>query len=251
MIGQFNIFTQSLDFSDRSVGVGISGGINSAAVLCWLADLPEDRKPKKLGLIYCHMREHSPGTAKFSIELMRYARNHFKNVVCRIVRASVLDYFEAEKFIPHPTLSPCTADLKIAKIADFYISEGITTDLIGYVRGEKRRIKRQQAKAASKGSKQILSYEYPIQDFDDEKCIAICMERIGWVPPIYSLKHPNGKRIFAHNNCLPCKNMEVKNLESVREHFPEYYARAMKLAHDIGGYWGRDKEGGSCATCEF
>ena len=143
MVGQYNIFTQAIDFSGKNVGVGLSGGINSAAVLCWLADLPAERRPAKVALVYCHFREHSPDTARFVFDLVRFARSAFENVILRVYRGSILDYFENERFIPHPRFSPCTQDLKLARIADFYIANGVTIDLIGYVRTERNRIRRQ------------------------------------------------------------------------------------------------------------
>ena len=248
MVSQYNIFTQALDLSGKNVGVGISGGINSAAVLCWMADLPIERKPAKLGLIYIHMREHSDDTAAFSIALMRFARDNFDNVVTRIVRHSVLDFFEDERMIPHPKFSPCTHKLKLASIADFYIHENIDHDFIGFVRSEKRRIARQ---GKARQGKARLTKIYPIQDFDDDACIDVCMAKIGWIPAIYHIKNSKGKRIFSHNNCFPCKNMDPKDLRNVKKYLPRHYDRAMATANKLGLYWGRDKECGSCGVCEF
>jgi hypothetical protein len=100
---------------------------------------------------------------------------------------------------------------------------------------------------------------YPIGEFSDEWCFAIVRQHIGWYPAIYALKDGKGKRLFNHNNCLPCKNGDVKHLKNVKAHFPEKHERAMETSRKIGAYWGRDKAGfyaefgrelGQESTCE-
>ena len=44
--------------SNEKVLIGLSGGINSMAVLCQLVE--SGVKPKELHLFYCHFEEHSP-----------------------------------------------------------------------------------------------------------------------------------------------------------------------------------------------
>jgi len=43
---------------DKRVMIGLSGGINSMAVLCWLIE--QEDKPKDIWLFYAHFEEHSP-----------------------------------------------------------------------------------------------------------------------------------------------------------------------------------------------
>jgi len=42
------LFDDFEDFSEKKVMIGLSGGINSAAVLIWVCNLPGDCKPKEL-----------------------------------------------------------------------------------------------------------------------------------------------------------------------------------------------------------
>lgn len=49
---QTEMFIEHPDYSDKNVLIGLSGGINSMAVLCWIAKIPEELKPKKLFLFY-------------------------------------------------------------------------------------------------------------------------------------------------------------------------------------------------------
>ena len=91
--------------------IGLSGGINSMAVLCWLIEQPD--KPKEIHLYYAHFAEHSPDTFQFVADGIRYARKHFDKVTVRITSNSVLRFFEEQKMIPHPKVSPCSRKLKI------------------------------------------------------------------------------------------------------------------------------------------
>ena len=83
---------------------------------------------------------------------------------------------------------------------------------------------------------------------------------IGWHPAIYDIKDENGKRVFKHNNCLPCKNMTTKDLENVKTHFPIYWDEAMKTANTLNSFYGRNKQDfysnfgrdlGQDSTCEY
>lgn len=139
---QQELFIQQEDFSDEKIMIGLSAGINSAAVLIWLSLYPEEYKPFELHLYYSHFQEHSPDSYKFVKDLIKYARLHFKKVIVKITRNSVLRFFEEQKMIPHPTVSPCTRMLKILPAQEYAVQNGITTDLVGYVREETRRVKR-------------------------------------------------------------------------------------------------------------
>lgn len=236
-----------IDFSGKRLLIRLSGGINSAAALCFIAEnQPLDMMPEELHLYYSHLREHSPDTAHFVCDLIRYARSKFTNVRARITRASVNQYFEDEGMIPHPTVSPCSIDLKIKPSNQYMVENRIDISIVGFVRTERRRIERQE----SFGDKNTL---YPIQHLTDEDCLALVKQCIGWYPKIYDIlwtledvangycqPHEKGKRVFSHNNCLPCKNMSARQLVTVGRHFPQYAERAMKTAKQIGSYWGRE-----------
>lgn len=223
------------------------------AVLCWLAE--QETKPEELHLFYAHFTEHSPDTFQFVADGMRFAKKNFENVKLKITRNSVLDYFRnVRKIIPHPMhRSYCSHDLKIDPMKKYCYDNGITVDLVGYVKEElKRRTKRQEQEL-------FLSKQFPIGEFTDEWCFEIVKKHIGWYPKIYDIKDENGKRLFKHNNCLPCKNMYVKDIEAVKEHYPEHFANAMKLSADLDAYWGREeakfytafgRDLGQDSTCE-
>jgi tRNA(Ile)-lysidine synthase TilS/MesJ len=55
---QQELFTNYIDYSNQKVLIGLSGGINSMAVLCCLALYPDELKPKELHLFYAHFDEH-------------------------------------------------------------------------------------------------------------------------------------------------------------------------------------------------
>lgn len=241
-------FAKTDDFSGDRVRIGLSGGINSAALLCFLAtDHPFGKRPKWLGLYYAHLREHSPGTFKFVKACVRYGRKNFDHVEFGMHRSSVVDFFEAEKFIPHPMYSPCTEHLKIDQMEAWDQKHGVTVDLIGFVRHEMSR----------RGEKHVKSeadlIRFPIAHLTDEQCLALVDREIGFHPPIYDILDPKGKRLFTHNNCLPCKNMTKKQFASVATHFPKQAKRAQEMADRIGSYWGREGPGSgdSCSLCKF
>ncbi len=250
----------------EKVLIGLSGGINSMAVLCWLRE--SGIVPSELHLFYAHFKEHSPDTFAFVKAGIRYARLHFPNVKVRITRNSIIDFFEQQKTIPHPMVGVCSRELKIKPMNAYAFDNDIHIDLVGYVRHEmKRRGGKQQSIVSSPQIDMFggLSKQYPIGEFTDEWCFEIVGREIGWWPKIYDLRDENGKPIFRHNNCLPCKNMQIKDMGAVATHYPSFHLEAMKLSERLGSYWGRDAEkfyttfgketwesdGQSCEACRF
>jgi hypothetical protein len=219
--------------------IGLSGGINSAAVLCWLIE--QEDKPETVHLYYAHFKQHSPDTFDFITDLVIYARKHFKNVKVEITINDVLDFFERIKMIPHPVISPCSRKLKIEPIKKYGFDEGLTIDLVGYIRHE---LKRRSERAQMSVDKGLFDMEtkYPIGDFTDEWCFEIVKKHIGWYPAIYDIRDSDGERVFKHNNCLPCKNMTTKQLEAVKEHYPKYHMEAMRLSEKLSRHWGRSAD---------
>ena len=132
------------NFTDKNVMIGLSGGINSAAVLCYLVKHIQN-KPKKLFLFHADFAEHSPDTLTFVMACIEYAKKHF-DVEYEIQSNSALDFFEQSKMIPAPTLSPCTRILKIEPMVKYMRDNNIDVDLVGYVRTEDRRIINQIAR---------------------------------------------------------------------------------------------------------
>lgn len=244
------------DYNGENILIGLSGGINSAAVLCWLIE--SGIQPKELHLYYAHFKEHSPDTFPFVKALIRYARGHFKCVKVKVTRNSVIDYFRQQKMIPHPTASPCTRKLKIEPIVTYAFRNQIKIDLVGYVKHELvRRSSKQQANLQQ--DLFSLQKHYPIGAFSDEWCFEIVKKHIGFYPAIYDIRDSKGRRIFKHNNCLPCKNMYPEDIEMVKIYFPWHYLQAIKLSSDLTSYWGRDeaefystfgKDLGQDTTCE-
>lgn len=152
------------DLSQKRVMVSLSGGINSAAVLCYLAsEYHEPYRPTEIFLFYAHLREHSPDTFKFVKALIRYAQSKFDKVTWEIKRGSVNKLFREEQLIPHPVISPCSERLKQIPAYEFTHRYAIDVDLIGFVREEKRRIKRQQ-------QKQVQGKGYSISHYSDQDC---------------------------------------------------------------------------------
>ncbi len=251
-----------LNLSNKRVLLSLSGGINSAAVLCYLASewYPKEHTPEQIWIVYCHLREHSPDTFRFVKDQIRYARKKFPQVHVRIYRNSVIKFFREEGFLPHPALSPCSDHLKREIIARYSKEQAIDIDLIGYVREEKRRIVRQ--KSMAKPTDTLKSY--PISHLSNEECFDLVDREIGWHPAIYDHRI-NGKRVFRHNNCLPCKNMEgyllpdgtaTEEFALVKHYYPEYFDKAQKLSAELDSYWGRsfpgaELEDGWCKFCEF
>lgn len=233
-----------------------SAGINSAAALCYLYKI--GAKPKELHLPYFHFIEHSPDSLNFVLAIYAFARIHFENVITYVTNNSVLAFFEEQKMIPHPLASPCSRLLKIEPMIRYNFEHGIDLDLIGYVKKEKKRM------AAARENEDMFNVkDFPIELFDDEMCFEIVKECIGWYPKIYDIRNSNGKRIFKHNNCLPCKNMQMDDLLAVQEHYPEYMRNAIATSNKIRSYWGRngddyyktfgreDYEAQQCDTCSF
>lgn len=266
---QQELFIEQEDFSDEKVMLGLSAGINSAAVLIWLSLYPEHLKPKELHLYYAHFSEHSPDSFQFVKDLVRYARTKFQNVFVVVTRNSVLRFFEESKMIPHPMLSPCTRLLKILPQQEYAHNNSIAIDLVGYVREETRRVKRMAKRTKSEiKNRTVISdgiqKHFPISDKNNNWCFQIVKQYIGWYPKIYDIKY-KGKRLFAHNNCLPCKNMNKEEMRLVEYYYPEFYNQAMKLSEKLTSYWGRDKVGffttfgrtdeelvsGGCEVCKF
>ncbi len=103
----------NINFNGEKVSCPLSGGINSMAVLCWLALLPKEYQPSKVYIFYAHFIEHSPDTFKFVKDGIRYAYKHFgkENVIVKITRNSVNKFFIDNSWIPHPTKSPCSTSL--------------------------------------------------------------------------------------------------------------------------------------------
>src|SRR5579872_1305795 len=95
---------------NEKIMIGLSGGINSMAVLTWLHE--QEEKPKELHLFYAHFVEHSPDTFQFVADGIRFARKNFNDVKVKITKNSVLQYFYENKMIPHPKFSPCSRQLK-------------------------------------------------------------------------------------------------------------------------------------------
>jgi hypothetical protein len=235
------------DFSRERPRIGLSGGINSAALLCHLAtEHPPAKRPDHLLLYYAHLREHSPGTFRFVKACVRYARRKFPTVEFGMHRCSVVDFFERENFIPHPTLSPCTEHCKVIPMDRWSRAHGATIDLIGYVRHERKRALKAEEKARR-------SLAFPIAYLTERECFELVDREIGWHPPIYDLRDGTGRRLFTHNNCLPCKNMKLDQIRAVAKHFPAFWARAESMAERIGNFWGRPSEyaGDPCALCVF
>ena len=224
------------DYSNTKVMIGLSGGINSMAVLVWLANY--ELKPKELHLFYAHFEEHSPGTLEFVLAGVEYARRNFETVIYKQTNNSVLDYFKEQKMIPHPTAAPCTRFLKIEPMVTYAFENGITVDLVGYVKSEKRRVKNMQSKGADN---LFMSKQFPILQQDNEWCFDVVKDAIGFYPSIYDIRNAKGKRVFTHNNCLPCKNMQIDDFEEVKEFYPEYWQKAMDLSNELQKYWGRSE----------
>lgn len=228
--------------------IGLSGGINSMAVLCWLGELPEGQRPNELHLFYADFKEHSPDTVQFVLDGVFWARERFKSIFYTQTDNSVMDFFEENDFIPHPTKAICSQSLKIEPMLKYAYANDIQIDLIGYVAKEVKRAKR----AIKKGQNDLFfQKEFPILGKDDDWCFEIVKRNIGWYPAIYNIKDAKGKRVFTHNNCLPCKNMTPWQLQAVATHYPVYFARALKVEQNTGSYFGRSKCDTGCAVCDF
>lgn len=247
------------DYNGLNVLLGLSAGINSAGVYCWLKE--SGMMPAELHLYYAHFAEHSPDSFQFVADIIRDARKHFPCVKVKITSNSVLRFFEEQKMIPHPSSSPCSRQLKIEPMSLYASLNAIQVDLIGYVRTEMSRIKRMNVNGG--GTDLFLAKHFPIQLQDDEWCFEIVKKHIGWYPRIYDIRNAQGKRIFKHNNCLPCKNMTIEQMQEVEKYYHEYMVWAKKLSDKLKAYWGRDEdeyyttfgkqdyEPEQCETCQF
>lgn len=239
------------DYSGKRVMIPLSEGINSAAVLCLLGEHhPEELKPERLYLFDVHLREHSPDSLQFAYDCIQYARTRFKWVTAEIVQDSMNDWAVKNKMIPHPSVSPCSRELKMKPMDAYFEKHSIDYRLIGYVRTEMRRWKNAQ-KHVNK------SYQYPIMRLTDEDCFDLVERTIGWYPAIYKItrrgKRGQIERVFKHNNCLPCKNMTEAQMVDVGEYFPAYAEAAEEAAAQIpDAYWGRSDvpDVFKCNTCD-
>jgi hypothetical protein len=280
----FETLQDTWNYSDKRVMIGLSGGINSAAVLAYLAKNVID-KPKELFLFYAHFEEHSDDTFSFVNACIDYAKNNFKTVHFTKQDNSINQLFRDKNFIPHPKISECTKTLKILPIIEYMAINKIDVDLVGYVRSERNRINRQIRTGAK-------NKEYLISHLTDDDCFSLVKQEIGWFPAIYNIKwnderiipflkchkqyipekdyltalkyavrgygYFGSSRVFAHNNCLPCKNMATWEIYLVKLFYPEKFEKAMETANITESYWGRDADGlnesgqnASCAFCAF
>jgi hypothetical protein len=241
------------DLSSTKVMVGLSGGINSMSALVYLAEeYPQARRPRELYLYYAHLAEHSPGTWEFVQAGLGYAESHFDQVTAKVVdMGSVVDYFDRRGFIPHPMLSPCSERLKFGPMQKWAAELGVELDIVGYIRTERRRMTLQQKRG-------VKDKFYAISHLSEEDCFALVDRSIGWHPAIYDI-YEDGKRVFKHNNCLPCKNMlgalngcgGTRDFLYVQKYYPANYERARALAEKVHGYWGRESDfDGYCKLCE-
>lgn len=236
----------NIDLRNKRVKCDLSGGINSMALLCWLAKY--ELKPKDLFIFYADFKEHSEDTLDFVYAGIRYAKQNFKNVIYKITDNSVLEYFEKEKMIPHPMYSPCSINLKINPAREFYDQNHCDFDLIGYVKNEIRRWDKKQ-----KRNELFYNALAPILNLTDEDCFELVKQEIGWYPKIYDHRWTEehykqglcknryiGKRIFKHNNCLFCKNMTIDEIKITSILYPEYAKKSLELAQRLNVYWGRE-----------
>lgn len=245
--------------------IGLSGGINSMAVLCELCQ--RENRPKDIYLFYADFKEHSPDTLRFVLAGLDYARGFFENVHYKRTENSVIDFFREQKMIPHPTVAPCTRMLKIIPMTNFAMENGIQVDLIGYVKEEMRRVKNMQAKGANN---LFLTKDFPILHLSNDDCFALVKEKLGWYPKIYDLrwndegfikwlkkrlpflseelqkkilkKIGTDARVFTHNNCLPCKNMQLEDYLAVEYFYPKYFDASFELSEEIKRHWGRSEK---------
>jgi 3'-phosphoadenosine 5'-phosphosulfate sulfotransferase (PAPS reductase)/FAD synthetase len=222
-----DVLDDTWKYQDKTVMIGLSGGINSAAVLVYLALFVEE-KPDVLHLFYAHFDEHSPDTKRFVKELVKFAKKHFKKVVFVQENHSVNKFFEKSNMIPHPTNSACTGWLKIFPMRTYMAENGIDVDLVGYVRSEQAtRIKRQKLKLEAEKKKKNPRFgkpvdkNYLIAHMSNADCFSLLEKNIKWknkagkwqhYPAIYDLKWTD-KRIVPfleeHKHLIPKKQYDT------------------------------------------
>ena len=94
-----------------------------------------------------------------------------------------------------------------------------------------------------KGVKQKhIEKHFPIANITDDDCFELVKQSIGWYPKIYDIRNSKGKRVFKHNNCLPCKNMNTSQIEDVKRYYPEKIKPALELSANLKKYWGRNAD---------
>jgi 3'-phosphoadenosine 5'-phosphosulfate sulfotransferase (PAPS reductase)/FAD synthetase len=242
------IQTETVDYSGLKVLLPLSGGINSAALLCWLIkEIPDEKKPLELHLNYSHFSEHSDDTKPFVHALRDYAFENYprRESVFYIEKDnSVNDFFRKSKMIPHPSISPCSRELKVKPRRFYFEQNNLDIELIGYINSDIKRFRNLSAR------NNVAAF--PILEWSKQDCLTYVKNVIGWYPTIYDIKE-NGKDVFSHNNCLPCKNMHPKQLQMVAKYFPEKARIAEETARMIpDAYWGREDvpEVFKCDVCE-
>jgi 3'-phosphoadenosine 5'-phosphosulfate sulfotransferase (PAPS reductase)/FAD synthetase len=190
----------------------------------------------------------------FVLDGVKYAYNKFNNekyrIFVKITHQSMREFCLDNKMIPHPTNSACSRLMKREPMYNYFTENNLDVDLVGYVREEAQK---RVLRARSYNNDQSKNKSYPITTLTDKDCEFICEREIGWIPEIYKIKNNEGKRIFKHNNCLPCKNMHDKEMKEVKKHYPGYYENALSLAKEMGQHWGRKEEIDEliCPTCDW
>lgn len=237
-------------------------------------------------MYYAHFDEHSSDTIDFVDAIFKYCKKSFEfPVFTKKADNSILGFYRKIGSIVPPMSAACTKILKIFPIAKYMESHEIDYDLIGYVRGEENRVKRQIKRGAIKKL-------HPITHITDKDCFDLVRSEIGWYPSIYDITWRDKRiieaiesgaldwladnqmkilkkyssrgygytkrniRVFKHNNCLPCKNMHAWELATVQIFFPKYFNDAMKTAEELDKYFGRlgefsDGMPSSCTYCSF
>lgn len=116
---------------------------------------------------------------------------------------------------------------------------------------------------------------FPTANWSDEDCFQEVKKAIGWFPAIYDILwtderikpflesvrgvmpekdrqialkyaergygYDKSKRVFNHNNCLPCKNMQAWQFWLVKLFFPRLFNEAVELSNKLGKYYGRSE----------
>ena len=130
-----------------------------------------------------------------------------------------------------------------------------------------RRVNNMQSKGADN---LFMSKQFPIMDLTNEDCFEVVKNEIGWYPKIYDLRWNDlgfiefvksnlnrfnddikkkllkkiwtDKRVFTHNNCLPCKNMQIDDYLCVEYFYPDYFKNATDLSNELKKHWGRSAD---------